>query len=272
MGMRWVVAAVAAVLPFAAEARDVDLELVLAVDVSASIDEDEARLQRDGFIAAITSPEILRAIKSGPLGRIAVTYVEWAGYDAQNVAVAWTEITDEGDARRFASRIESGSGFRGHWTSISSVIDRSLALFGTGGFKGVRRVIDISGDGENNNGDVVLEARTRAVDAGVTINGLPIINGRVGPNGMAPAVDLELYYRDCVIGGTGAFLVVARGFPDFARAVRRKLFLELSGHRPPARARPAAFTPSADCLAGEKRTQKELQELNDLQKDRKKSF
>ena len=120
------------------------------------------------------------------------------------------------------------------------------------------------------------EARERALKAGVTINGLPIINGRTGPNGMEPAKDLDLYYRDCVIAGPGAFIVVARGFRDFARAVRRKLFLELSGRQPvpatPVGPLPVAFVPKTDCMAGENKTMRDLQELNDIGKDKKKAY
>jgi len=264
---------VAAVLSVSApaearQAKDVDLELVLAVDVSGSIDDEEARLQRDGFAAAITNPHILRAIRSGSLGRVAVMYVEWAGLDRHRVVADWTVIANEEDARDFAETIADASPFRGQWTSISSIIDQSMKYLEENEYQGARRVIDISGDGENNNGDPIMAARERAIAAGVTINGLPIINGRVGPNGMAPPEDLDGYYRDCVIGGPGAFLVVARGFADFARAIRRKLFLELSGWQPEPRRVRASLRPKADCLTGEKRTQRELRELNDIQKDR----
>jgi hypothetical protein len=256
----------------AKQGKDVDLELVLAVDVSGSIDEEEARLQREGFAAAITNSHIMRAIRSGPLGRVAVMYVEWSGLDRHRIVVDWTVIENESDARDFAGDIADAAPFRGQWTSISSLIDQSMKYLDENEFNGARRVIDISGDGENNNGDPVLGARDRAVAAGITINGLPIINGRTGPNGMEPSPDLDLYYRDCVIGGPGAFLVVARGFSDFARAIRRKLFLELSGWQPHdgsgVRRVRAAMQPAYDCLTGEKRTLRELQELNDIQKQR----
>ncbi len=266
-----VVLLMAAAPAWAGKAKDVDLELVLAVDVSGSIDDEEARLQREGFAAALTNPHIVRAIKSGSLGRVAVMYVEWSGLDRHRIVVEWTVIENESDARDFAEDIAGASVFRGQWTSISSMIDQGLKYLDENEYAGARRVIDISGDGENNNGDPVLGARDRAVAAGVTINGLPIVNDRVGPNGMAPSPALDVYYRDCVIGGPGAFMVVARGFNDFARAIRRKLFLELSGwDNEPRRVR-AALMPETDCLAGERRTLKELQELNDIQKDRYKS-
>lgn len=273
MGTRGWAACLAAMLTMAGpaeakETRDVDLELVLAVDVSGSIDDEEARLQRDGFAAAITNPHILRVIRSGSLGRIAVMYVEWSGLDRHRIVADWTVIGDESDARDFAETISDAVPFRGQWTSISSIIDQSMTYLEENEFHGARRVIDISGDGENNNGDPVGGARDRATAAGVTINGLPIINGRIGPNGTAPSVDLDGYYRDCVIGGPGAFLVVARGFSDFARAIRRKLFLELSGWQPAPRRVRAAVWPKTDCLTGEKRMRRDLQELNDIQKDR----
>ena len=255
-------------LPMASAAgpRTVDLELVLAVDASGSIDEAEAQLQRDGFAAAIADPQFLSAVKSGPLGRIAMIFVEWSGLKKHYVAVDWTEIASERDARRFAAAIADRSGFRGDWTSISSAIDQGIRMLDENGFEGGRRVIDISGDGFNNNGDGVEEARDRAVRAGITINGLPIVNDRAGPNGMPPAENLDLYYRDCVIGGDGAFLVAANGFSDFARAVRRKLFLEVAGWQPPPRPVRVATPGKADCLAGEKNTLRELQELNRIRK------
>lgn len=248
----------------------VDLELVLAVDVSGSIDGEESKLQRDGFAAAITNDHIMRAVQSGPLGRVAVMYLEWSGLDRHRVVADWTIIDTDRDAAAFAEKISEANHFRGHWTSISSVIDESLKHLNGNKISGARRVIDISGDGVNNNGDGVVEARDRAIRDGVTINGLPIINGRIGPQGMKPLPNLDLYYRDCVIGGPGAFIVVARGFADFARAIRRKMFLELSGWSPPVRRVRTQFRPRADCMAGEKRTLRELQELNRLlNRDRK---
>ncbi len=257
--------------PAATEA--VDLELVLAVDVSGSIDAEESRLQRDGFAEALVNRQIMAAIRSGPLGRVAVMYLEWSGLDRHRVVADWAVIANEDDARQFADEVRGAGHFRGHWTSISSVIDKSLAYLNDNRFAGTRRVIDISGDGVNNNGDTVDLARGRAIRAGVTINGLPIINGRIGPQGMKPLPDLDIYYRDCVIGGPGAFIVVARGFGDFARAVRRKMFLELSGWTPQPRRLAVQFAPrpKADCLAGEKRTLRELQELNHILNDPRKA-
>lgn len=250
----------------------VDLELILAVDVSGSIDDEERQLQREGFAKAITNEHILKAIQSGPLRRVAVLYMEWSGFDRQRIAADWALIRDENDAKKFADTIIGVGQYRGQWTSISSVIDRSLKAFGENKYKGARQVIDISGDGVNNNGDTVLEARGRAIRAGVTINGLPIINGRIGFQEMQPLPNLDLYYRDCVIGGQGAFIVVARRFSDFARAIRRKMFLELSGWTPPINQVLAQVRPRADCLAGEKRTLRQLQELNRILNEDRKAY
>ena len=221
--------------PSLAEERAVDLELVLAADISGSMDLEEATLQRQGFVEALRHPEVIEAILSGPLRRIAVTYVEWAGEPHQTTLVDWTEIGDAGAAAAFAKAVEAPPVTTALWTSISTVIDYAAARFEDNGFRGERRVIDISGDGPNNRGAYVLDARDRAVAAGIVINGLPIVNDRPGPYGLAPLPNLDLYYEDCVIGGFGAFVVVANGFADFARAIRRKMLLEIAGrvpHRP----------------------------------------
>jgi len=219
-------------LPLAAHAAEsVDLELALAVDVSGSIDEEEAQLQRDGYVAAFRDPAVIRAIEHGMLGRIAVTYYEWAGFERVRVIVDWTVVSDEKSAHAFADLLRLEPPRTVRRTSISTAIDFGVPYFGRNDFEGTRRVIDISGDGANNSGDLVTRARDRAVAAGVTINGLPIMNGRPGPFGWPPIEDLDLYYRDCVIGGSGAFLVVANSFDEFAEAVRRKLILEIAGTR-----------------------------------------
>lgn len=210
----------------------VDLELVLAVDVSGSIDPEEARLQRNGYFAALADPEVIGAIRSGLLQRIAVTYVEWAGASHQRTVVGWTEIGDEAEARDFAARIAAAPVPTESLTSISGAIDYALPQFGRNGFEGTRKVIDISGDGPNNIGLPVVEARDRAVAAGVTINGLPIVNDRMSPGGWPPLPDLDLYYAHCVVGGAGAFIIVAENFETFAAAIRRKLLLEIAGLSP----------------------------------------
>lgn len=216
----------------AADERLVDLELVLAADISGSMDLEEAGLQRRGFANAIRHPDVIEAIKSGLYGRIAVTYVEWAGAPHQVTLVDWTEISDAKTAENFALRILAVPVATAAYTSISGVIEYGGDLFVKNGFKGTRRVIDISGDGPNNSGEYVNHARDRAVQNGIVINGLPIMNDRPSRYGLPPLKNLDLYYQDCVIGGFGAFVVVANGFQDFARAVRKKLILEIAGVPP----------------------------------------
>ena len=207
----------------------VDLELVLAVDVSGSVDEVEGRLQRMGYVNAFRSPAVLRAIQSGRRKSIAVTYREWAGFDFQRVVVGWKRIHDGASAEAFAYLLSQAPIGVGPYTSISGAIEFALPLFENNGFTSERRTIDISGDGPNNSGDYVTNARDRAVRAGVTINGLPIVNNRPSPWGRMPMPNLDLYYRKCVIGGRRSFLVVANDFKSFGRAIRRKLILEIVG-------------------------------------------
>ncbi len=213
--------------------REVDLQLVLAVDVSRSMDPDEAALVRQGFVHAIRHQDVVNAIERGPLGRIAVTYVEWGGSYHQRTSVDWTEIADADSAAAFADAIEQSSVVLVNWTSISGAIAFSAQRFEGNGFRSQRRVIDISGDGPNNTGPYVVTARNRALASGIVINGLPIINNRPQANGYPNFPDLDLYYEDCVIGGPGAFMVVANGFQDFARAILRKLVTEIAGRSPP---------------------------------------
>jgi hypothetical protein len=209
----------------------VDLALVLAVDVSGSVDEAEAALQRKGYVDAITDPRIVKAIGSGILGRIAVTYLEWAGDGWQTPVIDWTMIDGPASANAFAKKLSDAPIGGGPWTSISDAIDFSVALHETSPFEATRKVVDISGDGPNNTGGFVVHARDEAVAKRVTINGLAIMNDR--PNfGRVPMPNLDLYYRHCVIGGRGAFVIVANGFKDFAQAIRRKLILEIAGTLP----------------------------------------
>ncbi|KAA0681385.1 DUF1194 domain-containing protein [Roseomonas genomospecies 6] len=210
----------------------VDLELVLAVDVSGSVDAEEGRLQREGYVAALTDPKVQAAIRGGPYGRIAVTYVEWAGDGFQRVTVPWTLLSDRNSVESFASSIAESPYLTAQWTSISAAIDFSARLFNDNGFEGVRRVIDVSGDGVNNRGRPVQWARDEAVAAGITINGLPILNDRPNPWGGAAPTNLDGYYQDHVIGGPGAFLVPAVSFEAFADAILSKLLLEISGLPP----------------------------------------
>ena len=246
-------------VPVAAETGDVpvDLELVLAVDVSGSVDGYEAQLQRDGYVQAILDARVMRAVKSGVLGRIAVTYVEWASYDYQRTAVDWTLIHDEASAQAFALHVARAGVITARRTSISALIEYAAPQFEGNGFEGTRLVIDISGDGPNNNGTLVNYARDAAVAAGIVINGLPILNDRPNQFGYPIMKGLVLYYRECVIGGPGAFIVTAESFEDFADAIRSKLILEIAGMSP-AKDRSlilrhlAAAGDGAPCDAGER--------------------
>jgi len=189
---------------------------------------------------------VVRAIRSGITGRIAVTYFEWAGDGWQVPVVGWTVVDGEKTAKAFAERLAAAPISAGPWTSISDAIDFAVPLFGAGAFQGARRIIDISGDGPNNTGGSVATARDTAVARRITINGLPIINDR--PNlSRLPMPNLDLYFENCVIGGPGAFIVVARGFQAFAQAIRRKLILEIAGTAPPQRTVPGfAQAPDRD--------------------------
>ena len=213
--------------------REVDLELVLAADISTSMDLEEAALQRRGFALAIRHPRVIEAIQSGPLGRIAIAYIEWADDHYQNMLVDWTEVGGEKSATAFSEAIERPALRALDWTSISTAITYAARRFDDNGFQAYRRIIDISGDGPNNRGAYVVEARDRAVAGGIVINGLPIVNDRPEPTYGFPALpNLDLYYEDCVIGGPGSFIIVADGFKDFARAIRRKMLLEIAGMAP----------------------------------------
>lgn len=207
---------------------DVDLELILAVDVSRSIDEVEADLQRRGYLEALVDPRVIDAIKAGPKGRIALAYVEWAGEHYQRTIIGWTLIDGPEAAKAFAARLAVAPRVSESWTSISSAILYCAVLFKDNGFDGKRRVIDVSGDGRNNAGPDMAAAREGVLGRGITINGLPIMSDRTN-FGRPPDTELDIYYERDVIGGPGAFMVVARDFADFARAIRTKLIKEISG-------------------------------------------
>ncbi len=227
----------------AAEPESVDLELVLAIDVSGSVDQEEAALQRRGYVGALQDERVINAIKTGFHGRIGVTYFEWAGVHHRRTVAEWATVGDMASARAFADWVAAQSISAGAWTSISGAIEFALQRFADSPYKSRRRVLDISGDGPNNNGPYVVEWRDRAIAQGITINGLPIINDRPSRWGLPPFLDLDLYFEDCVIGGRGAFIVVAENFADFASAIRRKLILEIADLSPP---RPARFVPASE--------------------------
>jgi hypothetical protein len=214
-------------------AMPVDLELVLAVDVSPSVDDFEAAQQRNGYLGALTHPAVISAVQSGLFGRIAITYVEWAGQDYQRTVVDWTLIQDGDSARSFADKIAAQPITNWPSTSISGVIDFARQRFENNGYESQRHVIDISGDGPNSSGRPVEQARNEAVAAGITINGLPVFNDRPNPGGAGLAVDLDLYYELKVIGGPGAFYMLA-DFDAFAPTILRKLIREIAANRQPA--------------------------------------
>jgi hypothetical protein len=224
----WMLLMTAGAWPAQAQ-QPVDLELVLAIDISGSVDEEEAALQREGYVSALTNPRVIAAMGGGPFGAIAVTYVEWAGEDYQRTVVPWTLIGNGEQAARFAEQIQAAPFASARWTSLSGAIDYSATLFDGNGFEGVRQVIDISGDGVNNRGRPPVLARDQAVEQGITINGLPILNDRPNPWGGAAPVDLDRYYEENVIGGPGAFYVAARDFDAFASAILAKLIREIAG-------------------------------------------
>jgi len=245
------------------EAADtaVDLELILAVDISRSMDLDEQQLQREGYRAAITHPEVIAAIASGARRRIALTYVEWAGPEMQNVVVDWRVIDGAAAAEAFAAALAQApiQGFRG--TAIADGIVFSATRFDGNGFEALRRVIDVSGDGPNNMGMPIELARDAVIRKGITINGLPIMIKE--PGGFAAIADLDIYYQDCVIGGSGAFTIVVRSADQFAEAIRRKLVLEIADRAPSPSLVPATATKVAsriDCLIGEKLRRQWMQE------------
>ena len=212
--------------------QSVDLELVLAVDVSGSVDYEEAELQRNGYVAALRDTRIIEAIGAGFLGSIAVTFVEWADPHNRAVIAPWTWLHDKDSVHAFARRLAEAPRTSGRYTSISGAIEFAMPLFDDNGFEGTRRVIDISGDGPNNTGGLVTGPRDRAVSARITINGLPIVNDRPGPFGMPPMPHLDRYFENCVIGGPRAFIVIAEDHRSFADAIRRKLLIEIADAAP----------------------------------------
>ncbi|PBC03879.1 DUF1194 domain-containing protein [Mesorhizobium sp. WSM3860] len=238
----------------------VDVELVLAVDVSLSMSPAELEIQRHGYAAALTDDNVLKAIADGVHGKIAVTYVEWAGTRWQRVVVPWTAIANRADAERVVAQMNARPPDSARRTSISGALAFGSDLFAESGFQGTKRVIDVSGDGPNNQGAPVDITRDEVVRQGITINGLPLMT-RGGYGGAFDVANLDRYYSDCVIGGPGAFMIPVNDWTQFPEAIRRKLVLELAG--PASRqwaAEEAAHPPvvladdrpAADCLAGEK--------------------
>lgn len=234
------------------ESKRVDVELILAVDVSYSMDMDELAVQREGYALAVTSSEFLQAIKTGPTGRVAVTYFEWAAAHDQKVIIPWRIIDGPESAGAVAEEILKAPLRRASRTSISGAMNFSMGLFAENPYRGLRRVIDISGDGPNNNGEPVTVARDAALAKGVVINGLPFMVKEPSASTM-DIENLDVYYEDCVIGGPGSFVVPIQGRDKFKEAIRTKLVMEVAGRVPERRVIPvAAPQPRVSCLIGEK--------------------
>jgi len=230
----------------------VDVELVLAVDISYSMDPEEQALQREGYIKALTSNEFLQALRQGINGKIAVTYFEWAGHAERRVVVPWRLIEGPESADAFAGEIAAAPYRRAARTSIAGAIEYGAQLFDGSGYHGIRRVIDISGDGANNNGPLVTVMRDETVAKGITINGLPIVAKRLNYATM-DIERLDIYYEDCVIGGPGAFVIPIESRDKFIEATRTKLVLEIAGRMPEARVIPvSADKPRVSCTIGER--------------------
>ena len=248
-------AAIAAPVRFADKrpsAMPVDVELVIAVDISYSMDLDELALQREGYAKALTSREFLNALRQGINGKIAVTYFEWAGANDQKIIIPWRLIDGPESADAIANEILQVPVRRASRTSISGALLFAKPLFDASGYRGLRRVIDVSGDGANNSGALVVTARDDVLAAGITINGLPIMIKR--SNAATMDIDeLDIYYEDCVIGGAGAFVVSIKTREQFIDATRTKLVLEIAGRQPEPRIIPAsAEKPRISCTIGER--------------------
>jgi hypothetical protein len=230
----------------------VDVELVIAVDVSYSMDMDELAIQREGYAQAIISKEFLQALKTGPNGKISVTYFEWAASSDQKIIIPWRVIDGPETADAVANEIMKTPIRRASRTSISGAINFAMPLFDENPYRGLRRVIDISGDGPNNNGSPVTVARDAALEKGITINGLPIMVKE--PSYSTMDIDnLDFYYEDCVIGGPGSFVVTIKDRDKFKEAIRTKLLLEVAGRTPERWIVPVAEKePRVPCMIGEK--------------------
>jgi Protein of unknown function (DUF1194) len=230
----------------------VDVELILAVDVSYSMDMDELAIQREGYAQAIVSKEFLQALKTLPNGKIAITYFEWAASSDQKIIIPWRLIDGPESADAVASEIMKTPIRRASRTSISGAINFAMPLFDENPYHGLRRVIDISGDGPNNNGAPVIGARDAALEKGIVINGLPIMVKE--PSYSTMDIDnLDWYYEDCVIGGPGSFVVAIKDREKFKEAIRAKLLLEVAGRTSERRVVPVAEKePRVSCMIGEK--------------------
>jgi hypothetical protein len=234
------------------EANAVDVQLILAVDVSYSMDMDELAIQREGYAQAIVSKDFLQALKTGPHGKVAVTYFEWAASSDQKIIIPWRVIDGPESADAVAAEILKTPIRRASRTSISGAIYFAMPLFEDSPYKGLRRVIDISGDGPNNNGAPVTIARDEALSKGIIINGLPIMVKE--PSYSTMDIDnLDYYYEDCVIGGPGSFVLSIKDREKFREAIRTKLLMEVAGRMPenvPVAEKDKE--PRVSCMIGEK--------------------
>jgi hypothetical protein len=232
-------------------AVEVDVELVLAVDISFSMDQEEQELQREGYIHALTSKEFLRALKEGSHGKIALTYLAWANFNERRVIVPWRLIDGPEAADGFVSELARSPYRRASRTSVSGALEFAASQFENSGYKGIRRVIDISGDGANNNGPPVATVRDEVLAKGIVINGLPIM--LKDPIGSGMDIDaLDIYYEDCVIGGPGAFVIPIKERSKFKEATRTKLVQEIAALPAEPRVMPAsASSPRVSCTIGE---------------------
>ncbi|MEJ8572866.1 DUF1194 domain-containing protein [Microbaculum marinum] len=221
----------------------VDLELVIAVDVSLSMDVDEQALQREGYVKAFLDPMVVNAIEQGIHGKIAVAYVEWAGSISQYVVIDWVAVDGKDSAAELSALLAEAPISRLRRTSISGALTYSGQLFDDNGYRGMRRVIDVSGDGPNNQGGRVDTARDAIIAGGVTINGLPFVPDPTKPLSLFDLPDLDIYYEDCVIGGAGSFSLPVYSAREFAEAIRNKLVLEIAGTNAPEETGPEETGP-----------------------------
>jgi Protein of unknown function (DUF1194) len=236
-------------------APSVNVELVIAVDVSYSMDMDELAIQREGYAQAIVSKDFLQALRAVPGGKVAVTYFEWSMSGDERIIIPWRVIDGPESADAVAAEIMKTPVRRGSSTSISGAINFAVRLFEDNPYRGLRRVIDISGDGPNNDGAPVTGARDAALEKGVVINGLPIMVKQPSLS-TVDIENLDLYYEDCVIGGPGAFIITIKDREKFQEAIRTKLVREVAGFTPEGGiVRAAEKEPRVSCLIGEQKSE-----------------
>ena len=238
-------------LPAQAQTIEVDLELVLMVDVSRSMTQNELEIQRQGYAAALRSARVYAAVRSGLLQKVALSYVEWAG--SQNVIIDWTVIESQEDLNGFADTLLNSFTIGQRRTSISEALSFGAEFIQSNSYEGMRKVIDISGDGPNNQGRPVAPTRDAVVADGIVINGLPLMT-KEGMGTQWHLDNLDYYYETCVIGGPGSFVIPVLNWEDFAEAVRRKLVLEIASLPMTEVVQPIqyALRDPSDCLVGEK--------------------